>query len=82
MLLSAEAGEVELHVHRAVHIHALQVDRLHSSGFGFMDPPLLSAVFLGVAVDFALIACFRGQSVFLLDLCIQGQVLPFVESHS
>lgn len=47
-----------------------------------MDTSLLSAVFLRVAIDFAFIAGFWGQGVLLIHLCIQGQVLPFIKSHS
>lgn len=54
----------------------------HSGGFRLLNVSLLSAIFLSVAVDFALIAGFRGQSVFLIHLCVHWQVLPFVKPHS
>lgn len=82
MLLRTKARKIELHFHRALHVDTLQADLFTGSGSGFMKTSLLSALLLRVAIDFALIACFWGQSVLLIRVCIQGQVLPFVKSHA
>lgn len=39
------------------------------------------AVFFGVAIDFALITHFRGQSILSISISIQWRVLAFVKSH-
>lgn len=54
----------------------------HSGGWlRLLHAPLPPAVFLGVAIDFALVARFWGQGVFLIHLRVRREVLPFVEAH-
>lgn len=54
----------------------------HSWGWlRLLHTPLLPAVFLGVAIDLALVACFWGQGVFLIHLRVRREVLSFVEAH-
>lgn len=54
----------------------------HSRGWPrLLQAPLLPAIFLGVAIDFAFVARFWGQSIFLIHLCVHREVLSFVEAH-
>lgn len=54
---------------------------IYPGTYSVISTSLLPVVFFGIAIDFALITCFRGQSILFISISIQWQVLAFVKSH-